>query len=45
MSELVSAVELSRLDLAIEALGGPEEFAKWWQSIKDHKSKMRLAYD
>ena len=37
--------ELSKLDLAIIAAGGPAAFKRWWDSIDDKLAKLRLAYD
>jgi phage terminase large subunit-like protein len=42
---LRSGSELSKLELAIIGMGGPERFFAWWNSIEDEGHKMRLAYD
>jgi len=40
-----ATAQLSKLDQAIIAAGGPQAFKRWWDSIDDRESKLRLAYD
>lgn len=40
-----SPVQLSKLDLAIIAMGGHAKFLRWWNAIDDAEAKLRMAYD